>query len=1013
MNFNFDKLADLEYFKENRLPAHSDHNFFANLNELAIEHSSFKFSLNGLWHFQLADNLNLIPNNFQSLDFDCHAWKTIRVPAHIQMEGYGKPHYTNTTYPFDGHEVIKPGEIPQRNNPVACYVKYFNSPSDWKNIFISFQGAESAIAVFLNGHFVGYSEDSFTPADFDLSPFIKNGENKLAVMVFRFSSGSWFEDQDFFRFSGLFREVFIYTKPTIHVEDIFVKAKPINNFQDGHLSINLKFNTDLDKSVEISLYDQDNICVLNDNLNPNSEFIIKNCRLWSAEFPYLYRLIITVKHNNSICEIIPLNVGFREFKLDNNIMKINGKRIIFKGVNRHEFDCFNGRAFDPSMIEQDIITMKRNNINAVRTSHYPNQSRFYDLCDRYGLYVIDETNLETHGSWMRNGGCFIDENSLPNDNPKCLAAILDRAKSMLERDKNHCSILIWSCGNESCGGKNLFEMSNYFRNNDPSRLVHYESIFWDRRYNSTSDIESQMYTTVENVKKFLSTHRDKPFIMCEYTHSMGNSNGGMHKYTNLTEEDELYQGGFIWDFVDQAIYSHEKSSLLYGGDFGDRPTDYNFSGNGLMFANRQPTTKMQEVKFNYQDFSLIPAADKITIKNKSNFTDAAKFVLKINLLVDGQNVFNNKIDLPSILPGDSKDIPINLPHFDQGEQVLTASLCLKSDQIFADSGFEIAFGQAIINSESINHQLPITHYPLHIIKSDINLGVQGDGFSAMFSSAAGNLTSYKFNGVELIESLPQLNFWRAPIDNDYGNGHHLNCAQWKLASLYRRCVKIEFAIEKDNFKTVNKYFGEDGTGEFDSDNLQVRFTYQLVTNPIAYCVVTYTVNNSGVVKIEMDYQKVDGLSDLPDFSMIFTLSNEYDQIKFYGYGPLDNYIDRCEGARLGIYQTTAANEFENYLRPQECGNHCGVRWFNLTDRRGRGVKIFADIPFEVSALPFNPHEIENAHHYFDLPAVHHTYLKASAGQCGVGGDDSWGSPILDEYLIKNVDKHFEFYFRGI
>ena len=1008
------KLADPKYFFENRLPAHSDHKYFANVNELARDESSFKLSLNGIWKFVYADNFDLIPNNFQSAEFDCHDWKTIRVPAHIQLEGYGTPHYTNTTYPFDGHEVIKQGQIPQRENPVGCYVKYFDKPRDWQKIFISFQGAESAIAIWLNGQFVGYSEDSFTPSDFDLTPFIKDFDNKLAVEVFKFSSGSWIEDQDMFRFSGLFREVFLYTKPKIHVEDIFVKAKPINNYVGGELQIDFKFNCDENKSIDIEIFDAENNLIVSENLNENIfKKSFDKINLWSAENPYLYHAIIKVKDSaQNICEVIPLLIGFREFKLDGNIMKINGKRIIFKGVNRHEFDCYNGRAFDPSMIEKDIIVMKQNNINALRTSHYPNQSKIYELCDIYGLYVIDETNLETHGSWMRNGGNFRDENTVPNDNPNWLDIILDRAKSMFERDKNHTSILIWSCGNESCGGKNIFEMSNYFRKTDPSRLVHYESIFWDRRYNQTSDIESQMYPPVSKIKEFLSEHRDKPFICCEYTHAMGNSCGGMHKYTNLTEEDELYQGGFIWDFVDQAIYSREKNSLLYGGDFGDRPCDYNFSGDGLLFADRQLTTKLQEVKFNYQNFTLTPHENKITIQNKSLFTDAAIYYLKLSLLLDGKEIFNQEKNLPNILPGETKDIEINLPNYGDGEYVLTASLHLKNNTLWAKRDFEIAFGQAVIKNNSTKvHKHKNKKF--RVVKSDINISAQGEEFSAMFSSATANLVSYKFNGVEMIEEVPKLNFWRAPNDNDIGNSHHLNCSQWKLASLYHRCKKIEFAIGNENFKTVEKYFGESGVGEFFVDSLKIRYTYELLTNPTANCQVTFTVKKCGSIKTEIDYKKVDGLSDLPDFSMIFTLSNDYNRIKFYGKGPLDNYIDRCEGARLGIFETTAQDEFEKYLRPQECGNHCGVRWIEVLDNRNRGLKIFSDTPFESSALPFNPHEIENARHNYDLPKINHTYLKASLGQCGVGGDDSWGSPILDEYLICNEDKHFEFYFRGV
>lgn len=1027
-------LANPEHFQENRLPAHSDHKYFSSVEELANDKSKFFLSLKGLWHFAFAPNLNFIPQNFESADYDCHDWQTIRVPAHIQMENFGKPHYTNTTYPWDGHEVIKQGEIPTRDNPVACYVKYFDVPNDWKNIFISFQGAESGIAIWLNGNFVGYSEDSFTPSDFDLTPFIKSGENKLAVAVFRYTSGSWLEDQDFFRFSGIFRDVIIYTKPEIHLEDIFIHAVPINNYTDGNLKIETTWNSDAEKIVELKIFDKNNSCVLDETKNFGGknftfDFELKNILLWSAEYPNLYRALFIVKNPaGEVVEVIPQNIGFREFKMDGNIMKVNGKRIVFKGVNRHEFDCYNGRAFDAALIEKDIIVMKQNNINAIRTSHYPNQSRLYELCDIYGLYMIDETNLETHGSWMRNGACIRDENTVPGDNPKWLAAVLDRAKSMVERDKNHPSILIWSCGNESCGGKNIFEMHEYFRKADPSRLVHYESIFWDRRFNDSSDFESQMYPPVAKIKEFLAEHRDKPFVCCEYTHAMGNSCGGMHKYTQLTEEDELYQGGFIWDFVDQAIYSEEKKSLLYGGDFEDRPSDYNFSGDGILFADRKLTTKLQDVKFNYQNFTLTPAENKITIQNKSLFTNAADYILKLNLLIDGIETWKKEFDAPEILPGETKDVEISLPSFGAGEYVLTAALCLKNDNLWAERGHEIAFGQSVFNKKNLQGEInswltrnknyvPNEIYKsakkFRVVKSDINIGVQGDGWSAMFSSAAGNFTSYKFNGVELIEEFPQLNFWRAPVDNDRGNSHHLDCAQWKLASLYRRCSKIEFAIGEEDFKTVEKYFGASGIGECFAEVLKVRFTYELVTNPVAECQVTYTVNKCGAIKVEMDYKKVEGLSDMPDFSMIFTLPNSYDKIKFYGCGPLDNYVDRREGARLGIFETTAAEEIEPYLRPQECGNHGGVRWFEVTDNRGRGVKIYGEKPFEASALPYNPHEIENARHHYDLPKVNHTYLRASAGQCGVGGDDTWGSPILDEYLVNNEDKHFEFWFKGI
>ena len=1046
--FTMEKLADPTFFQENRLPAHSDHGFYADVVEMAREESTFRRTLNGLWKFHFAKNLSLRPAGFEAMDYDCRSWDTIRVPAHLQMEGYGAPQYTNQTYPWDGHEAVTPGNIPERENPVASYVKYFVVPEDWDNAYISFQGAESALVVWLNGHYVGYSEDSFTPADFDLTPYLVAGENKLAVEVIRFSSGSWIEDQDFWRFCGLFREVVLYTKPAVHVEDVWVKAIPENDYHDGRLSLDLKWNNAAAKKVVYELLDPAGQQVLReevaaDGLSGHFEAEVSEVQLWSAEHPSLYQLVLSVYDAaGHLQEVIPQAVGFREFRLDGNIMKLNGKRIVFKGTNRHEFDCYRGRAMDPASFEQDILTMKRHNINALRCSHYPNSSYIYALCDRYGLYVIDETNLETHGTWQKNGVLARDENTLPNDHDEWQEIILDRAKSMLERDKNHASILIWSCGNESCGGKDIFQMSEYFRQTDPSRLVHYESIFWDRRYNATSDMESQMYTKVADIQKFLAEHRDKPFICCEYTHSMGNSNGGMHKYTELTETEPLYQGGFIWDFVDQAIWHRDrygKEAMAYGGDMGDRPSDYNFSGDGILFADRSLTTKLQDVKFNYQNFTLTVDAEQLTIQNKSLFTDAAEYELHLELALEGRKVWQQTMAAPSVAPGAEGTVKLDfLPLTDAGEEVLTASLRLKEDTAWAERGFEVAFGQGVwtvdelelpetdeaLESTDFGKASRVQQYvpnaglhtymdqPLHIVQGDITLGIQGEGFEILFSSAQGNLVSYKYDGVELVEEMPKPSFWRAPVDNDYGSRRDFAVAQWKLASLYRRCVKKEMKQEAGEWQTFN-WLGQLGIKEYEARQISVRFTYELATQPVSACTVTYTVCKDGSIKTELDYEQTEGLPEIPDFAMLFTLPADYDQIRFYGYGPLDNYVDRQQGAKLGIYETTAQAEVEPYLLPQECGNHGGIRWFEVTDRRGRGLRLSGGEPFEASALPYSAHDLENARHSYDLPAVHHTYLRASLGQCGVGGDDTWGAPVLDEYRVKNESMHFEFYVKGI
>ena len=758
--------------------------------------------------------------------------------------------------------------------------------------------------------------------------------------------------------------------------------------------------------------------------------------LWDAEYPFLYHLLIRVRDAaGTLQEVVRIRVGFREFCLRDGLMQINGKRIVFKGVNRHEFDCDHGRAMDPALFEQDLIALKRANVNAIRTSHYPNSSRLYELADIYGFYVIDETNLETHGSWMRNGACEKDANSLPGDHAEWLPAVLDRAQSMYERDKNHPCILIWSCGNESCGGRNIYEMSEYFRRADPTRLVHYEGIFWDRSYPMSSDMESQMYTKAADIEAFLKEHRDKPFIACEYAHAMGNSCGGMHKYTELAEREPLYQGGFIWDFGDQAIRRRGRDGeevFLYGGDFGDRPSDYNFSGNGIFFADRRATAKLQEVKYNYQDFTLRPAWNGVEIENKSLFSDAALYELRMTLLLDGRKIWETRQQGHSVAPGETKFIDTafsKMPYLGTGEYVLTASLCLKYEELWAPVGYEIAFGQAVVVPpagaasrlldvlglcDAAPYCVPLAACgDLRIVVSDINLGVQGTGFSLMFSSAQGNLVSYRYGGRELIEELPQPSFWRAPTDNDYGCHAPADTAQWKLASLYRRCTQIAWSADDAPLTVIDGYFGKAGTGERRAARVTVRFTYALAAQPAAQCTVTYTVDAAGAVDVALDYEPTDGMPVLPDFAMLFTLAADYDRIRYYGYGPKENYADRHRGARLGIYESTAAEEVEPYLRPQETGNHCGMRWIEVTDRSGHGIRLAGDVPFEASALPYSPHELENARHAYDLPRPQHTYLRASAGMCGVGGDDSWGAPVLTEYTRPNAARHLCFTMQGI
>lgn len=638
--FDYSMVKNPEYFKDNCMPAHSSHRYYSSAEAMMQQEESFKYSLNGLWKFHYAKNYESTVQGFEKEEYCCLSWDDIRVPAHIQMEGYDVPQYANVQYPWEGREEIKPGEIPTHFNPVASYVKYFEVPESMKGkkIFISFQGAESGLALWLNGSFVGYSEDSFTPSEFDLTPFMKEGRNKLAAQVFKWTSSSWCEDQDFFRFSGIYRDVYLFTVPEVHVEDLRVRTFLNDTYTAADLEVKIKASKEGRVRLTLSK-DGKAVQTLEEEMQQETilHMNVEKPELWSAETPVLYDLLLEVWNTDGeLEEMIPQKVGFRHFEMKDNLMMLNGKRIVFKGVNRHEFSSLTGRHAAREDVVKDIVTMKQNNINAIRTSHYPNDTMVYDLCDEYGLYMIAENNLESHGSWdtVQEGSGEYD-GVVPCDRPEWLSMMLDRVNSMYQRDKNHPSILIWSCGNESFGGKDIYEMSRFYRKEDPTRLVHYEGVMHDRRYNDTSDMESQMYTTVEDIKAFLEKDRSKPFICCEYTHAMGNSCGAMHKYTDLTDTEPLYQGGFIWDYIDQSIDKKDRYGReyqAYGGDFDEHPCDYNFSGNGIVYGkDRNPSPKMQEVKFNYQNITAQVDKESVKVINKNLFVNTDTFQCTVML----------------------------------------------------------------------------------------------------------------------------------------------------------------------------------------------------------------------------------------------------------------------------------------------------------------------------------------------------------------------------------------------
>lgn len=1025
-NFDSNIIKNPEIFEQNRLAAHSDHVCYKNELEKIKGKSSLRYDMNGLWKFAYAKNQSLAPCGFEAADYDCKNWDEIRVPAHIQMEGYDVPIYTNTTYPWEADESIKPGEVPEIFNPVASYMKYFTIPENMKNkrVCISFQGVESGFALWLNGHYVGYSEDTFDPSDFELTDYIVEGENKLAVRVWKWTSSSWCEDQDFYRFSGIFRDVFLYAVPCAHVEDLSVVPTLNDTFDEGTLSVSIKADGDGIASVKlyelgdlsVEKYDRAKLLLEEFDIELRNKEIcegscnVKNPLLWSAEKPNLYEVKIIVKdtHGNET-EFISQLAGFRRFEMVDGLMKLNGKRIVFKGVNRHEFSSITGRVPNRDEVIKDIVTMKKNNINAIRTSHYPDDSMLYELCDIYGIYMIAENNLESHGTWEAYNKGYVDlDFVVPKDKPQWREMMLDRANSCYQRDKNHPAILIWSCGNESFGGKTIYEMSQLFRQLDKHRLVHYEGVFNDRSYNDTSDMESQMYTPVAGIEKFLAEHPEKPFICCEYTHAMGNSCGAMHKYTELTDREPRYQGGFIWDYIDQSIYKKDRYGkwfLTYGGDFGDRPTDGDFSGNGICYGGeREASPKMQEVKFNYQNISVDFDSDYIfTVTNKNLFVNTSVFDAFAILLADGEEVYRTKLQI-SVPPMDraSYEVPVTLKNsmIDvEKEYCIVVSFVLKENTIWEKAGYEIAFGQHMIKK-------PVSEYScdksVELVVGNGNILVRGENFKALFSRMNLGMVSYVYGGVEMLpNTIPLPNFWRTPTNNDSGNMMPQRYAQWKIASMYvttrqdQRFADTSPRVEKND------------------NNIAITYTYFMPTTPQSSCEVTYRVFGDGTIETTLSYDPVKELGDMPEFGMMFKLDADYDTVKWYGLGPQETYEDRQHGGKYGVYENKVADNVAEYLVPQESGNKCRVRYAKVMDKKGRGMLFFGD-ELSFSALPYTPHELENAAHHFELPPVHYTVVRVAKKQMGVGGDDSWGAHTHPEYLLDASEKmEFTFCFRGI
>ncbi|MEK0280211.1 glycoside hydrolase family 2 TIM barrel-domain containing protein [Bifidobacterium mongoliense] len=994
-------LTDPTIFAVNRVPAHSEHRYYAHMPQ-GDERSDLRQSLDGEWRVEVvqASDIDFHEEPFVAENFDDSAFERIQVPGHLQTAGLMNHKYVNIQYPWDGHENPLEPNVPESNH-VALYRRKFmvsdrlaGAKAAGGTVSIVFHGMATAIYVWVNGLFAGYGEDGFTPNEFDVTDLLHDGENVVAVACYEYSSASWLEDQDFWRLHGLFRSVELAAQPHVHIDNMQIEtdydAKTGTASFDAVLSVR---NATDAATISATLKDADGDVVWQtahcvDGRTSISSGSLQDVTPWSAENPALYELdVIIIDHAGNIAEVAVQRIGFRRFRIEDGIMTINGRRIVFKGADRHEFDAKRGRAITKQDMIDDVMFCKRHNINAIRTSHYPNQDYWYELCDEYGIYLIDETNLETHGSWCLPGDVLTEETAVPGSKPQWEGACVDRVNSMMRRDYNHPSVLIWSLGNESYAGDVFRAMYRHVHDIDPNRPVHYEGVTHNRDYDDVSDIETHMYVHADAVEEYLKNDPKKPYLLCEYMHAMGNSVGNMDEYTAL-ERYPHYQGGFIWDFIDQAILARQSDGterLCYGGDFGDRPSDYEFSGDGLVFADRRPTPKAQEVKQLYANVHLDVTESGVVVRNDNLFTSTGGYVFALRVLADGEPVWQSdrRFDVPANETASfAIDWPVDQYRADAKELVLEVSQRLAEPTDWAPAGYELSFGQAVIDGmrPMAEAKKPIDGV---VTVGRWNAGVQGSGREMLFSRTQGGMVSYAFDGREFVLRRPTITTFRALTDNDRGAGHGFERVQWLGAGRYARCVGNE--IE-----------------QVDDDTLKATYVYELATPQRTRVTVAYTADTTGRVNLRVNYPGKEGeLPTMPAFGIEWALPVEYSRLRFFGAGPEETYRDR-KHAKLGIWSTDAFADHAPYLMPQETGNHEEVRWAEITDGHGHGLRVNraagAD-PFAMSLQPYSSFMLEEAQHQDELPVPKHMFLRVLAAQMGVGGDDSWMSPVHPQYQI--------------
>jgi len=989
------------------------------------EASVYYKTLNGVWKFNWVRKPSDRPIDFYKVDYDDTGWDNIKVPSNWEIEGYGVPIYVNHQYEFadykapvsDEIEFVDriypkdPGKVPHDYNPVGSYRRTFTIPESWtgRRVFIQFGAVKSAMYIWVNGKKIGYSQGSKTPAEWEITEFLRPGENNLAVEVYRWSDGSYLECQDFWRISGIERDVFLYSTPQVRIRDFFAKADLDENYADGIFSLDLEINNNTKKrnpgkvQVAYKLLDKNEKIVLSETKSANlkvktqSELTfygqINSPHKWTAETPNLYTLLIILKNDkNETIEVITSKVGFRKVEIRDGVFYINGVAVLIKGVNRHEHDQYKGHVVSLEAMIKEIALMKQFNINAVRTSHYPNDERFYDLCDEYGLYVTDEANIESHGM-------YYGKYSLAKD-PEWTSAHVDRNMRMVERDKNHPCVIVWSMGNEAGDGEVFSEVYRKIKQRDPSRPVHYErAIMGDN-----TDIFCPQYPGVKYLQEFASKKQTKPMIISEYSHAMGNSNGNLVDLWEVIykEENAQLQGGYIWDWIDQALVKKDEYGnefWAYGGDFGvGMPSDNNFVCNGIISADYTPHPAMWEVKYAYQNiwFEVVDLdRSKVLVKNRHDFIGLDDYFLNWEITRNGQSVAHGTIPDLYIKPHGQKEITLNIPEFERvpgSEYFIDLYATLKSDHPFRPKGFEVAHEQfLLLKTDAIND----TYYqeaPLRLEAEELN--IVGENFTIRFDEVTGSLNSYNINGFELLKKGPVVNFWRAPNDNDKGSNMIGRLGIWREVT--------------NNIKLKNL-----DLQQVSSSEVTVRAQYALSEGG-GQQMITYTIHGNGRIDIESKLEVGEKeLPDLPRFGMRWVLPVNFDNLEYFGRGPHENYIDRNRASFVGQYKSKVKDQYFEYVRPQENGYKTDVRWFTLRNENGVGIKINAEIPLGFSAL-HNPIEdfdqiMHSDHrHTNDIVKRDGVFVTADLKMMGVAGDNSWGARPYPEYSIPAQNYSFKF-----